>query len=32
MDDRKLGDYAYEEVNVIYIVLKGNVKKCSNYV
>ena len=31
-DDRKLGDYAYEEVDVEYIFLKGNVKKCSNYV
>ena len=31
-DDRKLGDDAYEEVNMKYIVLKGYVKKGSNYV
>ena len=31
-NDRKLGDYSSEEVDVKYIFLKGNVKKCSNYV
>ena len=31
-NDRKLGDYSSEEVDVKYIFLKGNVKKSSNYV
>ena len=31
-DNQKLADCAYEDVDVKYIFLKGNVKKCSNYV
>ena len=31
-DDQKLGDYTYEDFDMKYTFLKGNVKKCSNYV